>query len=182
MTIEMKLPSGGEARVTERLFDVLTTARELTVPDDGLGVGSVSFGRLYSYATEPDADDAELEQRLETDPGLAAKFRWILRRTARFSLPRAAAASTGAVNQRTGEGWRLRVSPSEAEPTQAIVVIEFDDREEPGASWLIACYEGDQYQRFALPTARGGVIQILEEIDAPLIQALQDPSTEVFLR
>ena len=97
-------------------------------------------------------------------------------------MPRAAAASTGAVSQRTGEGWRLRVSPSEAEPTQAIVVIEFDDRDEPGARWLIACYEDDQYQRFALPVARGGVIQILEEIEAPLVQALQDPSTEVFLR
>ena len=182
MTIEMKLPSGDEATVTERLFDVLTTARELTAPDGDAGAGAVSFGRLYGYATEPDAEDAELERRLETDPGLAAKFRWILRRTARFSMPRAAAASTGAVNQRTGEGWRLRISPSEAEPTQAIVVIEFDDRDEPGARWLIACYEGDQYQRFALPTARGGIIQILEEIEAPLVQALQDPSTEVFLR
>ena len=69
MTIEMKLPSGDEATVTERLFDVLTTARELTESDGKSGAESISFGRLYGYAMEPDADDAELERRLKTDPG-----------------------------------------------------------------------------------------------------------------
>ncbi len=184
MSKRYRVPTVKQLDLSERLFDTLSTLQELA-PEAGdhAGHGRTAFSRLYAYATEPDQDvDPELERAMADDPGLRRDFRRLLEKIATNHLPRVAAASTGPLEQRVGEGCRIRFEPSRAQPTQVFIVIELTDRDAPAPTVLFTCDSEGRCQKFPLPPARDGVIQILQEKDSELLQGLLDIGKEVFLR
>ena len=178
-------PTGDRLARAEELFHAMSTAGDLLRPspagDDN--AGTVPFSALYAYATDPDgAVDDELELALGRDPGLAADFGRILEKTVVWRLPRVAAASSGPIMSREGEGCRIRFQTSRAEPDQTYIIIELTEDGAKGPTALFIVDPELGCRRFALPAARDRVIQLLVDRDSELLQGLLDIKTEVFLR
>ena len=151
--------------------------------DDSTPPGAIAFSRLFGYADDPDpARDPELEQALARDPGLRADFRRLLERSARHRIPRLAAAAGSEITRRDGDGCRIRLEASLAEPDQTYVIIELADEDAPAPGRLFIVDAEDRCSAFPLPPSRGGVIQLLEDGGSDLVQGLRDVQTEVFLR
>lgn len=187
MTSRFKIPSGPERQTAEAAFDALLKLEVLRRPGAGgeRSTRPVSLSRLYDYAVNAGrGDDAEVERALEQSPGLAADLRLLLEKTALRHVPRAAAAAAGPVRERHGDGCRVRLQPSRAEPGQVYVIIEMapvaESAEAPRA--LFVCDSENRCQRHALPEPRDGVIQLLAEAQSDLVRALQDIKTEIYLR
>ena len=142
----------------------------------------IAFSRLYEFAADADpAGDPEICAALESDARLAGDFRRILERMAAVRLPRVAAAGSGPIGGRDGEGCRIRFEPSQAESTQTYVIIELADAAaEPAALFIVDAEP--RCLSFAMPAARDGIIQLLEDDRSALLAGLRDIKTEVFLR
>lgn len=151
--------------------DLLTQHRDAPAP--------ISFGRLYSFATGADsADDPDLRQALRDNPRLCQDLDRLLESTALCRFPRVAAASSGAVESREEKGFRITLHPSRAEAGQVYLLIRL---QEPIAPRTLIVRRGNTYEKHALPEARDGVIQVLTEEGSPLVRAVRDIGTEIFL-
>lgn len=183
MAIKFATPTGPRRALAERLFATIYGARQLRSgsysPPDRL---RVPLSRLFDYATDVARDDdPEIAASLKSDPFLAQDLKRLLQQTAMRQLPRVAAASTALVPTREGAGCRIRLMPSKADPSQVYVVIEIlDSGAAPPA--LFVCDAEDRCQRFPLPPAKDGVVQMLVAADSELVKALSDVKTEVFMR
>jgi len=187
MTSRFAVPSGAGRAALEKAFDALLKLDELRRPADPEAAASrpIPVSRLYDYATDAQRDDdAEVEEALARDPRLAADLRRLLEKTALRHVPRAVAASTGPVRERHGEGCRVRLQPSRAEPGQTYVIIEIAPPSDPAESprALFVCDAGNRCRRYTLPEARDGVVQLLAEAQSDLVRALEDIRSEVYLR
>ncbi len=183
MSKQYAVPAKEQLETSERLFDALSSLEALTRAADPPQPRPIVFSRLYDYATQGGrATDRELERAIAGDPRLCADFRRLLEKTAASRLPRSAAASTGILERREGEGCRIRFEKSRAEPTQTFVMIELADTEAPPPSVLFVCDVDNRCVKFPLPPARDGVIQILLEQGSDLLERLLDIRNEVFLR
>ncbi len=162
-------------------FDALATLDALADLEDAGRVAPVGFTDIYDYVVDDRPDrEARVAVALERSPGLRADAERLLRKSALHHFPRAAAASSGPITQRQGNGFSLRLRPSRANPAHVYVIIEIAPNKAPVA--LFVCGDGRRYQKHALPEARDGTIQILAEAESDLIRALSDTATEVFLR
>jgi hypothetical protein len=182
MTTRYDMPTGDKRALAAGLFVASRQVDALAGTRGDRARTRPSLDRLYAYAVEPGREDAELERALMTDPGLGAAFQRILDRTAWHRLPRVAAASPGAITSRDGAGCRIRFQDSRAEPDQTYVIIEVAEAGAPAPSHMFVVDDGGQCRKFALPEARGGVIQFLVERDSALLAGLLDVKTEVFLK
>ena len=165
-------------------FDALSTTDMITDRSDASEVGTrkIGFSDLYSFATCLDGViDEELERALEQDDRLRGDLDRLLDRTAVYLFPRLAAASSGKVDHRGGEGFLIRLEQSRAEKTQTYVIIELapDLPEAPKVLFLRSA--PDSYIKYPLPAAHDGVIQVLAEEDSNLVRALRKVDTEVSL-
>jgi len=93
-----------------------------------------------------------------------------------------AAASTGAIMSRDGEGCRIRFQRSRAEPRQRYVILELDGVEGAPRTTLFACDSENRCLKFPFPDAREGVVQMLLDEESALRRALLDIKTEIFIR
>lgn len=175
-------PGPGFGNFARSLFNSLMQFDKLTAADQPKPSG-VAFSRLYEYATDPDAvmDDA-MQRALEQDARLARNLDRLMIKTAAWRLPQAIAASTGPISRREGMGCLISFRESKADPGQIYVIIEFEDlpARNPGALFIKT--SDDAYQKFPLPEADGGTIQMLTDIDSDLVRKLRDVGTEIFLR
>jgi hypothetical protein len=184
MTKRSRLPEDEGLDLLRELFVAIMDLDDITkATAEPFRRRSIALGRFYTYVTEPGGpEDPELERALEEDPALRADFRRLLEKTAASYLPQVAAASSGTVERREGQGCRIRFEASRAEPNQTYVIIELSDPETPMPGALFVFYAEYRCVRFALPPAHDGVIQILLEQDSDLLAKLRDIKTEVFLR
>ena len=184
MRLTFETPPGDRVAVAERAFTAIGEREALLGSDqDDERPPAIAFSRLFGYADNPDpARDPELEESLARDPALRADFRRLLERIARLHVPRLAAAAGGEVTRRDGDGCRIRLESSLAEPDQTYVIIELTDPDAPTPTRLFVVDAEDQCSAFALPPSRGGVIQMLEDGESALVRGLRDVETEVFLR
>lgn len=161
-------------------FDRLMTAQAALTPSASRR--PVGPRDLIAYVGgDDDGRAAEVEAAMAADPRLRADLDHLLRRMAVLSLPRLAAASSGGVGQRTGEGCRIVLKQSRADASQVYVLIEFDDPAlTPRA--LFVCSRHRSHVRHPLPDAQGQTIQLLVDDGSELLAALQDVDAEVFLR
>jgi hypothetical protein len=145
--------------------------------------GRVPASRLYAAAAD-DSADADVRVALLESRGARGFHRRALAASALYSLPEARAASSGAVLARHGDGCRIRTERSRAEPNQFFVVVEMDrkDRHAVPPTSLVVCDSEDRIRRFALPTVREGVAQMIAEADSDLMRLIGDPTTKVYLR
>ena len=183
MSTRYQTPTGDKRALAAGLFVATRQVDALRgTRDDRTRGRAIGLDRLYAYAIEPGREDAELERALGANPDLGEAFQRILDRTALHRLPRVAAASPGTITSRDGAGCRIRFQESRAEPDQTYVIIEISDTDAPPPSHMFVVDQGGQCGKFALPAARGGVIQFLVERDSALLAGLLDIKTEVFLK
>jgi len=185
MTTRFEMPEGAARVQAETLFDALLKLDVLKRPADEPASRSVPLSRLYEYASQAArGDDAEVEEALGRDPRLSADLRLLLEKTALHYLPRAAAAAgSEPVRERHGEGCRVRLQPSRAEPGQLYVIIEVLPPSAPVDTprALFVCDAENRCRRYLLPEPREGVVQLLAEAHSDLVRALEDTRSEVYL-
>jgi len=184
MTGTWKDMDRSQRRAAERAFDALATVDSLTETATEAGQSrAVGFSDLYTYANGPSGPrDGEVRAAVLKDPRLRRNLDRLLARQSVCHFARAAAASSGDVDSREGEGFRLRIRRSKAVETQCYVIIEIEPGFETMPSALFAKTSAGAIDKYPLPEAQGGTIQILTDEDSDLVRSLRDPHTEVYLR
>ncbi len=160
-------------------FDALETTDALTPAPVETPAGRTPIGAVYDAVTDP---SAALLSPLS--PRQAEALAMMLDRLALARAPRAAAASSSGLTARTGEGFRLRLTASRADPAQSYVTIEID--EGVGSPTILAVTAEDgTVARTALPPAGDGpwprTVQIVLETADPVVRALGRPDTTIHL-
>ena len=164
-----------------RLFEALTALDEISA-EGPKPAKQVGFSQLYAFATDPDQPLSEtLSDALQHQPRLAADLQRLLDKGCRHRGPRLAAASTGAINHREGQGFALDIRPSRADASQVYVVIQLAG-ELPLPSMLFVTRPEAEFHKQALPSPAGDRLQLLFDADAEIVRALQDPKSEVLLK
>jgi len=122
-----------------------------------------------------------LAAALLRDPSLRQDLAAMLARAATGEAPRVAAAATSvAVTERFGQGFSLRLLPSRANPAQTYVLIRLEDPEQLAAR-LVAMTRDGTVATLDLDAANQDEIQMLCASDDPIIQAIADPETRIWL-
>jgi hypothetical protein len=143
----------------------------------------VGFSDLYAFAHDgARAMDDALRRALGASPVLRDSLDRLLDEAALYHFPRVAAASSGSVEARDGEGFRLRLKRSRAAADQTYVIIEVDDSAGGVPRTLVTRDAEGRYLKVELPEAQGGVIQLLADTESDLVRALGRVETEVFVR
>ena len=143
----------------------------------------VGFSDLYTYATGPDSVmDDTLRRALDENQRLREDLHCLLGKVSLYHFGRVAAASSGAVENREGDGFRLQLKQSRAVDTQTYVIIELAEGKAGAPTTLFVGNPEGQYVKKALPEAQDRTIQLLVESNSELVAALRDVSMEVFLR
>ena len=168
----------------EQVFDALSTLDVLSAKDEtDAQAKGVGFSELYSFATDPGRGmDERLRNALAGNARLRRDMDKILDKTALYHFPLVAAASSGAVEERDGEGFKIKLRVSRAETSQTYVMIELDETNTSKPSTLFVRGSENEYGKYPLPEPQGGVIQLLVDCDSDLVKALRDVHTEVFIR
>lgn len=137
------------------------------------------FRALVAFARGEDVREGEaLRRRLARDAALARSVAAILAERGAYAAPPAAAASSGAILERSdpANGFSLRVRPSAAKPNEAHVVIELR-----GASpTRLFAFTADGVLDVALAPIDGTAHLIINRGGA-LYAALTDPAVELKL-
>ena len=181
MTIRINLPDAASVDAVAQRFadhDAVRQAVDLATNTQP----SLSFDKLYGYANGETAHNDEVEQALENNARLRADLRILLAKVAINHLPEVAAASSGEIEVRETDQCRIRMEPSRAEPDQIYLIVELTDQAAPLPRVLFTCTSDDRSARIDLPKGRNGVIQVLIDRTAPIVNNLRDHNAEVYLR
>jgi hypothetical protein len=154
-----------------------------SLDDAGERPRRIGFSDLYAYATRADSVmDDTLRRALDENQRLRQDLHCLLGKGAIHHFPRVAAASSGAVENREGDGFRIRLKQSRAVDTQTYVIIELAEGQTDTPTTLFVGNPDKEYVKQALPEAQDRTIQLLVESDSELVAALRDVQMEVFLR
>lgn len=170
--------------VARRAVEALMAIDGLTTSEDGAGGAGprrrVAFRDLLAWVrgAEPHLS-RDVERAIAADQRLARDFERLLHRTAGWHGARAAAASSGDLDVREGNGFRLRIKPSRAGAGLIYLLVDLAGDHQP--TTLVLRGPSGQHVKMALPAAQDGVIQILAEETAEEVRLLRDPGTELFL-
>ncbi len=182
MIAPYKVPTGKRLERARQIFDAFADRDALTAGESTASSGTrIAFSRLYAFAANPDpSQDPALSGALKTDARLAADFRQVLEINAIANLPRVAAVDTGPMTTRDGEGCRMWMVPSEAEPDQMYVIFELNDRDAQPKNLVLL--DGGLFDlTYPLPPARNGTIQLIVKREDRLVGKLGRPRSEVYL-
>lgn len=143
----------------------------------------VGPGEVYAYAcgTASHPSIERVEAAAARSPAVSDMLWRMLDRIATLSAPRVAAASTGEIEERQGDGFVLRVRGSRARPEQVYILIVLDDPANAPEYMFLRRADGDVV-RHPLPAPSYDTIQILAARDGDLATALNDPASEVRLK
>jgi hypothetical protein len=143
----------------------------------------VGFRDLVAWVKGPPIDlPLDCKRALLANPSLRRDFDRLLSRTAVWRCERAAAASTGQLDTREGEGFRVRLKPSRGAAGQVYLLIEFT-REAPSSApqTLVVTGPDGECVRLPLPELQDGTAQILTDEGTDIVRLLRDPKTEILL-
>lgn len=152
-------------------------------PDRGDAVRPVTIRDLNAWLEDADSATPPLRMRmaLAATPRLRLDLDRLVQRRADWRAPRAAAASSGQLDGRDGDGFQLRLKPSRAADNQVYVLITLTgDRRQPPTTLVIRSAAGD-YVKWSLPSPQAGVIQVLADEAADAVRLLRDPKSELYL-
>lgn len=145
--------------------------------------GKVGAHEIYAYATG--AADSDVTARVETalaqTPGATEMLWQMLDRVAPYAAPRVAAAASGGVEERQGDGFVLRLRESRAKPEQVYILIVLESAVAPPGQLFVRTADGSVLRQ-DLPAPAEETIQVLADSASALVNALNDPASEVRLR
>ncbi len=171
-----------QRRTAEATFAALSSVDSLLDRDESDG-GAIGFADLRAFVSAaPGLRDQDVRLALMRDPRLRRDLDRLLAKTAVVHFPRAAAASSGDVEVREGEGFRLRIRRSQAVSGQCYVIIEMEPEGLPMPTALFVKTAAGALDKHLLPDAQDRVIQLLVDEESDLVAGLRDPHTEVYLR
>ena len=177
MAQEPERPAGGPAR---DIFVALSAMDDLL---DEAAPPRVGFADMYSIATQPDVvPDDTFQALLRNDETFRRGFYRLLEKVAVTHLPAVAAASDGAVASREAGGIRVHLQESAADPAQIYVIVERLDESAEMPSLLMAETATGTLHKLPLPDAVDGMSQVLLDGDTPIVQALRDAASVLYLR
>lgn len=163
----------------KRVATAFGTLDAMTAPPAKRAIG---FSELYAYATDPGiAPSVALTTTLSTDGALRATLRRILANTAIGRLPQVAAASSGTIESREGDGCRIEINPSRADAGRVYILITLTESWVRTPTTLFVYSPEGRSTKVALPEAQDGRIPLLVESDSEVARALRDIATEVYL-
>lgn len=171
--------------MAERIFLALSALDHLSdINSDRMEKsGQVGIGELYRHVRDPEAPvTPALLDALENNVQLRADFSRLVAKKSRCRFPIAAAASSGGVSHREGDGFQITLRKSRAEPSQIYIIIDLSAHDEAPPSHLFVLGEEVRYCKQQLPLPLDGTIQILAEDGSDIVRALEDHQSEVFLR
>ena len=181
MSTSWRTLSGDQRERLQAAFVVWHGADMLLEADDQPAVSSrPTFGELVAAASAPGPLPAALAQALLSDPALRADFNLLLRRTARVHVPRAAAASSGALQRRQAGGYSLRLVPSRSGADQVYLLIEVPDGHAPPRLLVVSNPDGTICKE-DLPPPTERTIRLLKDANDPLPRTFRQPDSELFL-
>lgn len=152
----------------------------LEASDDAATYSQPSFSELVAATRAPGPLPATIAQALLANPALRADFNLLLQRTASVHVPRAAAASSGALRRREAGGYSLRLVPSRSGAGQVYLLIDVPDGHAPPRRLIVSNPDGTICKEdLPLPTER--TIRLLKDADDPLPRAFEQPDSELFL-
>lgn len=170
----------GVAAAFEALTALDTLSQAMATEPNAL---RIAFRDLLVWTKGPAANlPIAYKQALLANPALRRDFDRLLARTAEWRCERAAAASSGLLESREGNGFRVRLKPSLAAAGQVYLLIEFIGATpaSPPRTLVVNGADGDCV-RLELPDLQDGTAQILTDENAEVIRLLRDPKTEIFL-
>lgn len=142
----------------------------------------VGYADLYSLVCgTPLRPVAEIQRAMLQKANLIRDFQAMLKRHSKSYGPRAAAASTHDVQERTGEGFTLTLKPSRADETQVYVQLKLGPKVDT-PRYLVVSQSGEEgFIMHELPMASDGLFQWLENRSSELVRALQNREAELYL-
>ena len=172
-----------EQTVAHRLFEAMQVRDALMEGPVSSAVMPLGLEELYAYATGGLAADAigRVDQALRHRPRRLRDLDRLLDRIAPFRLPQAAAAAGGEMDRREGPGVEIRWKGSSGDPGQTYLLLRLLDMEQPAPRALIVRQGESGIVREELPEAVDRVIQLVVASDGPLMVALRDWSTRIYL-
>ena len=142
----------------------------------------VSFAELFDAVCDPTRQiDRELTAALSASPRLAADLKRLIANLAPYQAPRLAAASTGEIRRREGDGFAMEFRASRVDHAQVYVGIRLGAPDRRAPEVLFVSRADGVLLKYPLPPLLGDTVQLLLETGSELLTALQDPSSEVFL-
>jgi hypothetical protein len=168
----------GGRDIVSRAFDALSALDGLRQAMAAARPRRPSPSALYAFATDP---DVALDDGVLLDARCRADLEVLLARTAAGRLPRVAAASSGEIHHRRGDGFTVRVVPSRSTAGQVYVLVEVPAGLPMPQALFVLPADAAPIQ-VALPVSGSGRAQLLAERASPLVAALGAVSTEVFVR
>ena len=174
-----------ERAAMERRFAVDLGADELVSAEapDAVAESPLRFDELYVAAIDPIGSfDKQLSNRLAGDAASRATFEAILRDRALCWFPAAAASSSGNLDIREEDGFRIWIRPSSAGGDQMYVLIRLAEGRTETPSTLVALPPQGSPARAVLPEAIDGIFQLIERADSALLRAIRDSSSKLALR
>ncbi|MDG2034160.1 MAG: hypothetical protein P8J29_09500, partial [Rhodospirillales bacterium] len=142
--------------------------------------GSLSLGDVYKFVTgRLFIDTSELNARLKYNSLLKDHFSNLLDQMNLYHSPRLAAASSGIMDTREGDDFKLKIMTSLSDPDQIFVTIELYHTKSRNPSNLIVKSSQDNFHTVELQEFESNIYQIIEEAGNSLISALRDPGSEV---
>lgn len=164
-------------------FEALTVLDTLSqAVSEELRGERIGFRDLLAWTRGPAASlPTAYKQALLGNPALRRDFDRLLARTAEWRCERAAAASSGLLDTREGNGFRVRLKASRAAGGQVYVLIEFGSIPTSPPCSLVVTAPGGDCVRLGLPDLQDGAVQILCDEADEVVRLLRDPKTEIFL-
>jgi len=142
----------------------------------------LGFDDLYKFFNgNMHIDAVDLERALGANARLMQSYEKLLNKHSLYHLPRAAAAASGELEERVGDGFSIRVKPSLSKPDQIYMLIELADPDESSATKLVLKSSQGKYHHEILPEGADGVVQLVTDSGSDLMRYFQDPGSEVFL-
>ncbi|MCG8036127.1 MAG: hypothetical protein JAZ19_03730 [Candidatus Thiodiazotropha taylori] len=171
-----------EQKLAEAIYSALDGFTNLGAAQDPTQ-RRIDFTTLFRCVTHPEEPfPAALQKQLTQDPKLREDFHHLLKKCSSYHIPRAAAASSGDLTERTVDQFRIRLRPSRVESDQLYILIELPDETTDSPSTLFLYDTQGGCLKQALPAPQEREIQLLMNVDNPLVLGLKDHNTEIFLR
>ena len=146
-----------------------------------------SFARLYATLLDGGPLPEGLSAALAADPALRVDFSLLVERCALARLPRAAvAASPGALDSREAGGYTLRLISSRAGDGQVYLLIELPEADDGGTGAaapgrLMVKTAAGAFLVEDLPPPETRTIRLLKAADDPVVRAVGEPASEIYL-